>query len=322
MKIYVTRGIPEVGLKMLRDKGYEVDVNPNDRTMTKKEIVAALAQKPYDGALTLLTDPIDADVFATAPSLKIISNYAVGYNNIDVVAATAKGVVVANSPAAQSETVAEHAVAHIMALTTKLVEADQFVRDGKYQGWDPMIFWGTDLLGKTLGILGAGRIGGRVAHVMSKGIGMNVIYYDVKRNEEIERDCGAQFRATPEEVMREADVISVHVPLLPSTTHLVNAEHFKMMKPTAILINTSRGPVVDEAALVEALRAGTIAGAGLDVYENEPHLAPGLTDLPNVTLTPHTASATQRAREDMAVMAAQNIIDFFETGKTKNQVTQ
>jgi glyoxylate reductase len=186
---------------------------------------------------------------------------------------------------------------------------------GKFKGWDPLLLHGTKLGGKTLGILGTGRIGSDVAHRAKNGFGMNVVYYDVKRNEQLEKDFGATFYPTVEEVLKVSDVVSIHVPLLPSTQHLINADRLKVMKPTAYLVNTSRGPVIDENALVEALQNGVIRGAGLDVYEFEPKLAAGLSKLPNVVMTPHIASGTEEARHDMSVLSANNIINTLE-GRT------
>jgi glyoxylate reductase len=228
--------------------------------------------------------------------------------------------VVANTPGAFSDCIAEHAVALVFALTTRLVEADKFVRESKYKGWDPMIFIGSDVCNKTVGILGSGHIGERFAMHMARGFGSKIIYYDVKRNEKIEQELGAVFYKNPDDVIKQADFLSLHVPLLPTTRHMINADRLKMMKKTAILINTARGPVVDEVALVEALKNGTIAGAGIDVYENEPNLAPGLADLPNVVLTPHIASARESARNEMATLVAQNVIDVMEGREPKGVV--
>ena len=182
------------------------------------------------------------------------------------------------------------------------------------------LFLGEELHGKTLGILGAGRIGSQVAEIAEKGLGMKVIYYDIKKSDEFEKATGGAFRATPEEVLKEADVVSMHVPLLPTTTHLINAERLRLMKKTAYLLNTSRGPVIDEMALVEDLKNGVIRGAGLDVFENEPNLAKGLTKLSNVVITPHTASATKSARDGMAKLAAENLVAFFEGKVPPNKI--
>ena len=318
--IFVTREIPEVGLKMLRDKGYEVDVREKSSLPSSRELVRALRKKPYDAVVTLLTDKVDAVMFDAVPSAKIYANYATGFDNIDAAEAKKRGITVTNAPAvSSSEAVAEHAIALMLALAARIVEADEFVRRRKYKGWSPMNFIGTDLLGKTLGLIGAGRIGERVAHYAG-GFGMKIIYTDVVRNERIEKECGAAYFTTPEEVLRQADVVSLHTPLLSTTRHLINADRLKMMKPTAYLVNTSRGPVIDEDALMGALQSGVIAGAGLDVFEFEPHLVPGLVKLQNVILTPHIASASVDARNEMSRLVAENIIDFFEGRTPKNAI--
>ncbi len=320
-KVYVTRMIPERGIKMLKEKGYEVDVSAKDGVLTKDELIAALRAKPYDAVLSLLTDPIGKEIFDAVPNAKIFSNYAVGFNNIDVPEAKARGIMITNTPGVLTETVAEHTFALILAMTSRIVEGDSFTRAGKYTGWAPLMLLGTDISHKTLGILGAGRIGSRVAHHGKHGFDMNVIYYDVKRNEEIEKTTGASYRDTPEAVLKEADVVSIHVPLLDSTKHLINKERLAMMKPTAYIVNTSRGPVVDEAALVLALKNNVIKGAALDVFENEPKLAPGLAELSNAVITPHIASATEETRSKMSEMAAQAIIDALEGRKPVNLVS-
>jgi glyoxylate reductase len=321
-KIYITRKILDEGIKVLTDKGYEVDVNPKDRPLTQKELIKALSNKPYDAVLTLLTDQVDAKVFDACPTAKIFANYAIGFNNIDLNEAKKRGIYVTNTPGGGADRVAEHAWALILALTCRVVESDKYMRKGKYNGWNPMIFHGTKLAGKTLGILGTGRIGADVAHRAVNGFGMKLAYYDVKRNEELEKNYGAAFCQTVEEVLTVADVVSIHVPLLPTTQHLINAERLAMMKKSAYLINTSRGPVVDESALVSALKNGVIAGAGLDVFEFEPKLAKGLSKLPNVVMTPHIASGTLEARLDMAMLSTTNIIQVMEGGVPQNNVVQ
>lgn len=325
-KIFVTRQIPDIAYTLLKEKGCEIEKGTYKVPPTNKELISFFKNKSkkgiqYDAILTLLTDQVDGNLLdAVGPQLQIVSNYAVGYNNINLADAKKRGVEVTNTPGAFSDCIAEHTVALIFALTTRLVEADRYVRAGKYKGWDPMIFIGTDLCGKTIGILGAGHIGGRVAKHLGKGFDMTVLYYDVRRNETLEKEYGAIFCATPEEIYQKADIVSLHVPLLPSTHHMINEKTLKMMKPSAILINTARGPVVDEVALVEALKKGTIAGAGIDVYEFEPKIAKGLAKLDNVVLTPHIASARKSARDEMAVLAAQNIIDVFEGRVPKGKV--
>lgn len=315
MKIFVTRKIPEVGIKKLLDKGYEVEISKKNGVLTKEELIWALKEKEYDAVLCLLTDAIDGDVFDAAPKAKIFANYAVGFNNIDLGGAKKRGLMVSNTPGVLTDTVAEHTFAMMMAIACRLIEGDRMMREGKFIGWEPELLLGTDLSGKTLGILGAGRIGGEVVRHAVKGFNMKILYYDVSRNTELEEKYGAVFCQTPEELLKESDFVSIHVPLLPSTKHLMNKERLGMMKKTAYLVNTSRGPVIDENALAEALKNGVIKGAALDVFENEPMLADGLVDLPNVLLTPHIASATEETRSKMSELAAENIIEALE-GRT------
>ncbi len=318
--IFVTRQIPEIGIKMLRDKGYTVDVRDKDSMPTQKELIKALKKKPYDAVVSLLTDTVDAKLFEAVSSAKIFVNYASGYDNVDTIEATKRGIIIANAPAiSTSEAVAEHTFALMLSLAARIVEADEFVRRGKYKGWEPMNFIGTDILGKTLGLIGAGRIGSQVAHY-ARGFGLKVIYTDLKRNDQIEKESGATFYATPEEILRQADIVSLHVPLMDSTKHLINAERLAMMKKNAFLVNTARGPIIDEVALVEALKNKTIAGAGLDVFEFEPKLVKGLMKLENVILTPHIASASDTARNEMSRLVADNIIAFFEGKIPPNKV--
>jgi lactate dehydrogenase-like 2-hydroxyacid dehydrogenase len=317
--IFVTRKIPNSGLELLRNAGHEVDISKKDGILEKDELLQALRAKPYDAVVSLLTDTIDGEVFDSVPTAKIFANYAVGFNNIDLDAAKERGVTVTNTPDVLTDTVAEYALALLLAVAKRIAEGDAFTRAGKYEGWAPELMLGNDLKGKTLGILGAGRIGSGMASRAEKALGMNVIYYDIHQNEQLEEEIDCTYKSTVEEVLKEADFVSVHVPLLDSTHHLINAERLAMMKPTACLINTSRGPVVDEAALVEALKNKTIRAAGIDVYENEPELAPGLVELPNVTITPHIASATEETRGKMSDMAAQSVVDFL-SGKTPEHV--
>ncbi len=312
MKIYITRKIPDLGIKMLTDKGYVVDVNSKDRPLSKKELIKILKKNSYDAVLTLLTDTIDTEVMTVAPTVKVYANFAIGYNNIDIIEAKKRNIVVTNTPGGGADRVAEHTWALILSLTCRIVEGDAYMKSGKFKGWDPLLLHGAKLAGKTLGIIGTGRIGSDVAHRGKNGFAMNIVYYDIKRNEQLEKDFSAVFYSTVEEVLKISDVVSIHVPLLDSTHHLINAERLKVMKKTAYLVNTSRGPVVDESALVYALKQGIIKGAGLDVYEFEPKLAKGLAKLSNVVLTPHIASGTEEARLDMARLSAQGIIDVLE----------
>ena len=308
-KVFITRKIPEAGTEKLKKAGYEVEVNPEDRVLKKEELISFLKRGKYDAVLVLLTDKLDAEVFeAAGKQCKIFANMAVGFDNVEVAAAKKVGIMVANTPGVLTDTVAEHTFALMLAIAHRIAEGDRFSRAGKYHGWEPMLLLGTDVSRKNLGILGLGRIGSRVAHHAARGFDMKVLYYDVKRNEDFEKEFSAQYRLAAEEVLREADFVSIHVPLLPSTHHLIDAKRLKMMKPTAYLINTSRGPVIDEKALAEALKKGVIKGAAIDVFENEPRIEPELLKLENVILTPHIASATQETRAKMAELAAENII--------------
>jgi D-3-phosphoglycerate dehydrogenase len=305
-KVFVTRSIVEEGIELLKKEGFQVDINQEDRVLSKEELKKAVVG--YAALLSLLTDHIDSDVLdAAGPQLKVVANYAVGFDNIDLEATKSHNVMVTNTPGVLTEAVAEHTFALLMSVSTRIVEADRFTREGKYKQWEPKGFLGPELQGKTLGVLGLGRIGSRVAEIGNKGFGMNIVYYDVKQNPDFESQFGAKYVQT-EEALKTSDFVSIHVPLLPSTKHLVGKEQLAAMKNGAILINTSRGPVVDEKALIEALKEGQIAGAGLDVFENEPELSPGLADLSNVVVTPHIASATFEARNAMSKMAGENII--------------
>lgn len=319
-RIFVTRKIPEMGIQKLLDKGYEVDISPKSRPLSKKEIIKFLNKKSYDGVLSMLTDTIDKEVFEKVSSVKIFANYAVGFNNIDIEEARKRNIVVTNTPGGSTESVAEHTFALLLALTRRITEGDQFMYKGKFTGFDPMLLWGDEIGGKTLGIIGTGRIGGRVAEMAKKGFGMKIIYHDVVRNSQIENELGTVYMPTIEEVLKNADIVSLHVPLMPSTHHLMNRERLAMMKKSAYLINTSRGPVVDEIALAEVMRNGGIRGAGLDVFEFEPKIERSIRKLPNVVVSPHVASATPEARIDMAKMSADNLIDFFEGRKPRNKI--
>jgi len=302
--VFVTRRIPEPGLDMLREV-CEVVVNNEDRVLSKQEIIEGVKGK--DALLCLLTDKIDAEVMDAGSNLKVIANYAVGFDNIDIEAATARKIPVTNTPGVLTETTADFAFALLMCAARRVVEADRFTREGKYKGWAPMLLLGCDVYGKTLGIVGFGRIGEAVAR-RAKGFSMRVIYYDERRRSpEEEERLGVEY-VPFSTLLAESDFISIHVPLMPSTYHMFGAAEFAAMKNTAILINTARGPVVDEEALVEALRKREIAGAGLDVYEDEPMLKPGLIDLDNVVLAPHIASASVETRTKMATMAAENVL--------------
>ncbi|OHA68950.1 MAG: hypothetical protein A3B24_00545 [Candidatus Wildermuthbacteria bacterium RIFCSPLOWO2_01_FULL_48_16] len=298
-KVFVSKQAPQKAVQLLQSAGFEVEVGDMKNA------------KNADALFSLVIDRIDAKLMEASPQLKVVSNMAVGLDNIDQEAAKQRSVVVKNTPDVLTESVAEHAALLILGIARKISQADVFVRKGKFRGWEPNLFLGTELKGKTLGLVGHGRIGCRTAKIMQKGFGMRVIYYDAVRDQAREEQCGITY-ASLEQLLKEADVVSLHVPLLPSTEHLIGEKELRLMKPTSYIVNTARGPVIDEKALVKALQEKRIAGAALDVFEEEPKLASGLAKLENVLLTPHIASATNEAREQMATMAAQNIIDTLK----------
>jgi len=316
-KIFITRQIPEVGINLLKEKSWDVSVGP-EGIISREELLEGV--KGVDAILSVLTEKIDGEVMDAAGSqLKIIANYAVGYNNIDVAEAKKREVMATNTPGVLTDTVADHAVGLILAIAQRIVEADKYTRGGEYKVWGPKLFMGGDVKGKTLGIVGLGRIGFAVAERLMRGFNMKVIYYDVKRNEELEEKHNLEYREI-EDLLKEADFVSLHTALTDETKHLINAERLGIMKKDAYLINTSRGPIVDEKALVEVLKNKGIAGAALDVFENEPELSPGLTELDNVIITPHIASATVGTRNKMSEMAANNIIAALEGQTPPNLV--
>lgn len=312
-KLFVTRELfPDV-IDRLR-KYYEVEVW--DRYQPPPYGLLLEKAKEVDALASLLSDRIDCNLLQQAKKLRIIAQYAVGYDNIDVQCATQLGIYVTNTPGVLTEATAELAWALILAVARRIVESDHFVRWGEWDrlktGWHPHMMLGVELKGKVLGIVGLGRIGSRVAEIAVKGFNMKVIYYDTSRNERMERELGAEYRDL-DTLLGEADIISIHVPLTKETFHLINEDRLRRMKKGAILINTARGAIVDTDALVKALREGWIAGAGLDVFEQEPlPLNHPLTAFKNVVLVPHIGSATYESRHAMAELVAENLIAFYE----------
>jgi glyoxylate reductase len=306
-KVFVTRRIPEPALRMLENH-FHLRVNKQPKQLTKREITAQ-ARGAF-GLLSLLTDPIDRMVISAAQDLRIIANYAVGYDNVDVAEATKRGIIVTNTPGVLTETTAELAWALLFSVARRTVEGDTFTREGLFDGWAPTLLLGCDISRKTLGIIGAGRIGTAFA-VKSCGFGMNILYTDTKRNTTIEKQLSAK-KVSLRTLLKKSDFISIHIPLTPKTHHLIGKQELISMKPTAILINTARGPIIDEMALAHALKKRLIAGAGLDVFEREPAITKTLLTLTNVVLTPHIGSASVETRERMAAMAARSIIDVWQ----------
>jgi glyoxylate reductase len=311
--IFVTRRIPQAGLDLLQD--HDVSLNPEDRVLSRDELIEKAKNK--DAVLCLLTDKIDGQLMDALPSVKIFANYAVGFDNIDLEAATQRKIAVTNTPGVLTGTTADMAWTLLMSAARRVVESDKFARAGKFKGWAPMMFLGVDIHYKTLGIIGMGRIGQAMAW-RSRGFDMKILYTDRKRVPiELEKMLRVNF-VTLEELLRESDFVSLHVPLRRSTHHLIGRKQLEMMKKTAVLVNTSRGPVVDEKALVEALKTRKIFSAGLDVFEDEPALAPGLAELDNAVVVPHIASASIDTRSKMSTMAAENIVAFFNGERPPN----
>lgn len=306
--VAVTRIIPEAGLSLLRERT-EVRLWEEELPPTPEQLAELL--RGTQGALTLLTDVINGEVLDREPQLKVISNFAVGYDNVNVDDATARGVAVCNTPGVLTETTADHAFALLMAAARRIVESVEYVRAGKWVTWGPTLLLGRDIYNTTLGIVGFGRIGREVAR-RGRGFNMRILAYDTHQDEAAAAELGVEYRPL-DDLLRESDFVSLHTTLTPETTHLIGAREFGLMKPEAILVNASRGPVVDTDALVTALREGQIWAAALDVTDPEPLPADHpLVSMPNVIVVPHTASATIATRDNMASLAARNLLAVLE----------
>ena len=303
-RILITGRLPEEIMASLSKK-YAVEANMEDRPFDRQKLLQSIRDK--DGLISMITDNVDAELLDAAPHLKIIAHFGVGYNNIDVKAASERGIHVSNTPGVLTDATAELAFALILAVSRRVVACDRLTREGRFQYWAPMLFLGREVTGKTLGIIGLGKIGEAVA-MRAKGFHMRILYHNRTRIDiSQEKALNAEYVSLTT-LLAESDFVSLHVPLTEHTKHLIGEDELSLMKPTAYLINTSRGPVVDEQALVSALRERTIDGAGLDVYEHEPALTPGLTELDNVVLLPHVGSGTLETRIKMATMAVENLI--------------
>jgi len=316
--VYVTREVAGEAIDLLRKKCETVDVNGEDRSLTKEELIQALTKR--DGVLSMATDPVDDEVLVAAQTagVRIFANCAVGYDNIDVAAATKRGIMITNTPGVLTDATADLAWGLLFAVARRVVSSDRFLRAGKWRGFSPTLFLGSDITGKILGVIGAGRIGTAMA-LRSGAFGMTVLYTDPRPSTTLEERLGAR-RVDFHTLLRQADFVSIHVALSSETRHLIGKDELSLMKPTAYLINTSRGPVVDEKALLDALRAKVIAGAALDVYEYEPELTPGLIELDNVVLIPHIGSATTETRAKMALLAAENLLAGLQGHRPPNLV--
>lgn len=310
-RILITGNLPENVILPLKEK-YEMEMNQEDRPMDRQELL--LRVKDKQGLLPMLSDSINEEVLNCAPHLKMIANFGVGYNNIDVRLATARGIMVSNTPGVLTDATAELAFTLMLSVSRRLVEGDRMVREGRFKFWAPMLFLGREVTGKTLGIIGMGKIGKAIA-VRAKAFDMRILYHNRKRiNSKEEENMRVKY-VDLKTLLKESDFVSLNVPLTEETKHLIGKNELSLMKSTAFLINTSRGQVIDEKALVEVLRARKIGGAGLDVYENEPSLTPGLTELDNVILLPHVGSGTLETRIKIGTLAVENLIAGLE-GRT------
>ena len=315
MKVFVTRAIPNAGIQFL-EQHCTVDINPYDRIISKQELLQGIQDK--DGLLCLLTDPIDKVILTAEPKLKVVANYAVGYDNIDIITATKHGISICNTPDVLTDTTAELAWALVFSVTRRILEADAFTRAGTFRGWEPLLMLGRDVTKKTLGIIGTGRIGTAMA-LKSRGYDMNVLYYDNHTNNVLENILNAT-KVSFDTLIQTADIISIHLPLTNETHHLIGEKELQSMKETTILINTARGPIIKEQALIKALQDNWIFGAGLDIYEHEPTISPELIKQKNVVLLPHIGSATLETRSNMALMAAQNLLTGMQGKQPPNCV--
>lgn len=306
--VYVTRPLPEPGTALLEAAGLLVEQHPVDAPPSRDELFARVAGK--DAVLTMLTERVDAALLDAAPTVRVVANLAVGYDNIDVAAAHERGVVVTNTPDVLTEATADLTWALLLAAARRLGEGDRLVRGGGWRGWSPTQLLGQPVAGRTLGILGMGKIGRAVAR-RARGFSMDVRYHNRHAVAGAESELGAEL-VDLDTLLRTSDVLTVHAPLTDQTRHLLDARALARLQPHAVLVNTARGPIVDEEALVDALRAGTIAAAGLDVFEREPGLASGLAELDNVVLAPHIGSATTEARAAMVRVCSQNIVAVLD----------
>ena len=306
-KVYVARDIHHEAIEKLREK-FDVDVNPNDRELTREELIDIVPK--YDGILSMLSNRIDREIIDLATNVEIFADYSVGYNNFDTEYAKEKGIIMTNTPGVLTDATADLAFALFISAARRVVEADSYIRNGLFKEWKPTLLLGKEIRGKTLGVIGFGRIGQAFAE-RAKGFGVNIVYYNRSRKPDAEERLGASYMEL-DELLQTSDFISVHTPLSEETHHFIGEREISLMKDDAILINTSRGPVVDEQALIRALQAGKFFSVALDVYENEPEVPSELIAMKNVVLLPHIGSATEETRKKMAMIAANNIIEVLE----------
>ena len=313
-KIYITRQIPEIAVNLLKNKNYKVSVYKGDIPVPKEELLSNI--KDADAVISLLSDKFNSEIIDGMKKCKIISNYAVGYNNIDVEYAKSRKIIVTNTPDVLTDSTADLAITLALVCARRVLEGDRLIRSKKFKGWEPKLLLGIELKNKIFGIVGAGRIGSATAF-RAKAFGANIIYYSNSKKKELEIKTGAK-KVSLNKLLRDSDFISIHLPLNSKTYHIINRENLKLLKESSILINTARGEIVDEKALIKILKERKIFAAGLDVYENEPNINMELTKLDNIVLLPHIGSATKDTRNAMAELAAKNVINVLDG---KNPIT-
>ena len=308
MKVFITRELPEIAFQLLRKNKIPFEYFKGDISIPRKLLLKKV--KDCDALISLLTEKIDKELIDEMSNCKIIANYAVGYNNIDINYAKKKNIIVTNTPDVLTESTADLTMTLVLNCARRIIEGEKLLRDGKFKGWQPKLLLGTELKNKTFGIIGAGRIGSAVA-IRAKSFGTNIIYFDSKYNVSLEKRTGAK-KVSIKKLLAESDFISIHLPLNEKTNHFIDKDRLKLMKSSAILINTSRGEIIEETSLIRSLRNKRLKAVGLDVFENEPKINPMLLKFPNVLIIPHLGSATKEARDEMAMLAAKNVINVLK----------
>jgi len=308
MKVFITRELPEIAFELLRKSKITFDYYKKDLPISRKLLLQKI--KNCEALISLLTEKIDKEVIDQMPSCKIIANYAVGYNNIDITYAKKKNIIVTNTPDVLTESTADLTIALLLACARRLIEGESLLRKGNFKGWKPKLLLGTELKDKTFGILGAGRIGSAAAR-RAKAFGTKIIYVDTKKNSKLEKETGAH-KVSLQHLLKNSDILSVHLSLNIKTHHYLNYERLIQLKRNSILINTTRGEIIDEKSLIRILKQNRLMAVGLDVFENEPNLNPELLNFPNVLVLPHLGSATREARDGMAELAARNVINVLK----------
>jgi glyoxylate reductase len=317
MKVFVTRELPEKAVGLLKKEKLEVVVYPKDKPVSQNELIRN--GKDASAIIALLTDKFDRELIDKIPKCKIIANVAVGYNNIDVAYATKKKIVVTNTPDVLTDSTSDLAMALVLACSRRLMEGEKIMREEKFEGWKPKLLLGIELRNKVVGILGAGKIGTETA-IRAKAFKTKIVYFSRRRNLGLEKKTGA-VKLSLDKLLRKSDIISVHLPLTRETYHLLDGEKLSLLKKSAVLVNTSRGEIVDEKELIKILKQRKIFSAGFDVYENEPHINPELLKLNNVVLLPHIGSATEETRTEMAILAVKNVINVLKGEKTLTPIS-